>query len=51
MRGDHRGVGKDERVPSRTGGREGLLWQGIIKEVAKMRECPAEQVAEIEGLL
>jgi hypothetical protein len=51
VRGDHRGVGKDERVPSRTGGREGLLWQGIIKEVAKMRECPAEQVAEIEGLL
>ncbi len=45
VRGDHKGGGKDERVPSRAGGREGLLWQGIIEEMAKMRECPAEQVA------
>ena len=41
-----RGDGKDERVPGRTGGREGLLRQGTIEEEAKMRECPAEQVAE-----
>jgi len=26
--GDHRGGGKDERVSSKTGGREGLLRQG-----------------------
>jgi hypothetical protein len=44
--GNHRGGGKDERVPSRTGCREGLLWQRILEEEAKMRECPAEQVAE-----
>ncbi len=50
MAGNHRGDGKDERVPSRAGGIEGLLWQGIIEEVAKIKIVPSRTGGR-EGLL